>query len=420
MPNINYITNLLGISGFKVVSIEITKIGFRKGVILNMERINKNQFYCSNCGQMVSKGIPYRQRFVQHLPLWDYVTFLRFMEYRVICPNCGLKVEALDWIDRYARVTTLLANLVSELCKVMTNKAVSIFLSLHRTTVKNIDKAAIQKVHKERFLDGIKVLGIDEISVGRGHNYWHLVSALEGPRGPEMLYIGEGRKEKDLKGFWKWFGKERTSKITHVVMDMWKGFINSVKAHCPECSIIYDKFHVIRHLLEALNKVRKQELSRAKGRFKGLLSGKKFILLSRQSHILGKSRKALNEILRFSKKLLKAYILKESFGHLWSYRSKSCAKRFFKAWVRDLRWSRLKPYHKFVQLIKNHLDGILSYCDKKLSLGYIEATNLKARNIIRRAYGYRDKEYMKLKIIQGCTPWMIKFQPWRFSFNNST
>ena len=419
MPKINYITNLLGISDFKVVSIEITKIGFRKAVILNLKRINVNQFYCSNCGQMVNKAIPYRERIIQHLPLWEYMTFLKFLEYRVICPNCGLKVEALPWLVRYARVTTVLADLVSELCKVMTNKAAGIFLNLHRTTVKDIDKAAIQNVQKERSLDGIKVLGIDEISVGRGHNYWHLVSALEGPRGPELLYVGEGRKEKDLRGFWKWFGKERAVMITYVVMDMWKGFINSFKAHCPGCNIIYDKFHVIRHLLEALNHVRKQELRRAKGRFKGLLAGKKFILLSRQAHVLGKSRKALNELLGFSKKLLKAHMLKESFGHLWSYKSKTWAKKFFESWVRDLRWSRLKPYHKFTKLIRRHIDGILSHCDKKVSLGFIEATNLKARNIIRRAYGYRDKEYMKLKIIQACTPWMVEFHPWRFSFNNS-
>jgi len=199
-------------------------------------------------------------------------------------------------------------------------------------------------------------------------------------------------------------------------MDMWNGFINSFRANCPNVSLIYDKFHIMRHLLEALNKVRKQVLRGAGKRLKGVLAGKKFILLSRQAHVRGNARIALNQLLSLSKQLFKAHILKESFGHLWSYRSKTWAKKFFHSWVKDLKWSRLKPYKKFAQMIERHLDGILAYCDKKVSLGFIEATNLKARNIIRRAYGYRDDEYMNLKIIQTCSS-LRKFHPWTSSFN---
>lgn len=78
----------------------------------------------------------------------------------------------------------------------------------------------------------------------------------------------------------------------------------------------------------------------------------------------------------------------------------------------QLKWSRLKPYHKFAKMVEEHLEGILAYCDNPVSLGYIESANLKARNVIRRAYGYRDKEYMRLKVIQACTPWMARFRPW--------
>lgn len=242
-----------------------------------------------------------------------------------------------------------------------------------------------------------------------------MVSALEGPRGPELLFVEKGRKERSLNKFWKWFGRKRGQRITHAVMDMWKPFKNSFKAHCPNIQIIYDKFHVIRHLLEALNEVRKQELRKAAGRFKGLLAGKKFILLSRQAHVRGKAREALNNLLAANHRLFKAHLLKESFSHLWSYNSKTWAIKFFQGWLAQLKWSRLKPYQRFAQLVEEHLDGILAYCDKKVSLGYIEASNLKARNVIRRAYGYRDKEYMKLKIIQACTPWMNQFHPWIFT-----
>ncbi len=417
MPDTDF-TRFLGFKGFKVNKIALEQVRDKSRVIVDLTREPGYRFRCSECGQEVEEVTPYRQRMVQHLFVWQHVSFVRFQEYRVICPQCGLKVESLPWLDSYARVTRLLAALVAELCKVMTNQAVGLLCALHTGTVKAIDKAALERAQSERTLDGITKLGVDEIAVGRGHHYWHLISALDGTHGPELLYIGEGRKEKDLEGFWKWFGVGRTSLITHGLMDMWKGFIRSFRSHCPNITIIFDKFHILRHLSEALNKVRNSELVRAKGRFRGLLAGKKFILLSRQAHVRGKARTSLNDLLSFSKKLAKAHLLKESFRHLWSYRSKTWARKFFTAWVKDLRWSRLKPYHTFVKMVEKHLDGILACCDTQVPLGFIEATNLHARNIIRRAYGYRDKQYMKLKIIQACSH-LGEFHPWVPSFNNS-
>jgi transposase len=417
MPEEN-LTTLLGFPGFRVVDMKVQKRGWRSRVILSLERERGFPFKCSECKQEVEEVTAYRKRWIRHLFLWQHVTLLRFQQYRVICPRCGLKVESLPWLARYERVTTPLAAMVAELCKVMTNKAVGLLMELHTGTVKAIDKAAMIQAQAARPLDGITVLGVDEIAVGKGHHYWHLVSAMDGPRGAELLYIGEGRKEKDLKPFWKWFGSERTALITHAVMDMWKGFIKSFRAHVPQIVLIFDKFHILRHLSEALNKVRKQEFVKAKGKFRGLLAGKKFVLLSRQAHVRGKARQALNDLLAFSKKLAKAHLLKESFVHLWSYRSKTCARRFFDAWVKDLRWMRLKSYEKFAQMVEKHWDGILAAKDKQVKLGYIEATNLHARNIIRRAYGYRDTEYMKLKIIQACSS-LGAFRPWNPSFNIS-
>lgn len=410
------LTTLLGLKGFHVKKLEKEGRGWRRRVVVTLGRDRGYRFRCSGCGAAVEKAARYQERTVQHLPLWQHVTVIRLQVYRVICPDCGLKVEALPWLAPYARVTTLLASMVAEMCKVMTNKAVGMLYELHTHTVKDIDKAAIQKAQAGRPLDGITKLGIDEIAVGKKHNYWHLVSALDGPRGPELLYIGEGRKEKDVEGFWHWFGAERTAQITHGIMDMWKGFIRSFRSHCPSIVIIFDKFHILRHLSEALNKVRKQEFAKSSGRFRGLLAGKKFVLLARQARVRGKARDALYEIFSSSKKLATAHFLKEIFRRLWSYRSKTWAKKFFADWVRALRWTRLKPYYRFVRMIEKHLDGILACCDTRVPLGFVEANNLHARNIIRRGYGYQDKEYMKLKIIQACSSLGI-FRPWNPSFN---
>lgn len=414
-----YLTALLGIQGFRVRRVELQTRGERTAAIVHLVRTTPG-FLCGRCQQPVAAAYDSRVQEIQHMTLWEHLTILRFRRVRVDCPACGVVTEALPFVARYARITTALASLVAELCKVMTNQAVAVLQALHRGTVKAIDRHALEAVQATRSLEGITVLGADEIAVGKGQTYWTMISALEGPRGPELLQIVEGRKERNLKRFWRWFGKRRAKRVTHAVMDMWKPFRNSFTAHCPNIQIMYDKFHVIRHLLNALNAVRQAEFKQAAGRFRGLLAGKKFILLSRQAHVRGKARQALNHVLGANRKLLKGHLLKEAFGQLWSYRSQTWARKFFAGWKAQLKWSRLTPYHKFVKMVEAHFDGILAHCDKQVSLGYIESTNLKARNVIRRAYGYRDKAYMKLKIIQACTPWMRQFRPWALTHTNSS
>lgn len=177
MPTIDYLTSLLEIQGFRVVKVERKIENERSGVILELERTTKN-YICSGCGRQLTNAYDSRLQVVQHLSLWQHVTYLRFKRYRLKCPDCGVKVEALDFVDKYARVTTALSALVYELCKVMTCKAAALFQCLHRGTVKAIDKGRLQKAQKERPLNGITAIGIDEISIGKGHNYWHLISAL--------------------------------------------------------------------------------------------------------------------------------------------------------------------------------------------------------------------------------------------------
>lgn len=413
MQQKNYLTKLLGIQGFTVKKVEIQREGEIERVVIDLDRVEK-RYRCSCCAEEVSSRHSSWIQEVNHLHLWKYQTILRFEKVKVRCPRCGVKVEEVDFLEKNKRVTKELSHQVSELCKVMTVNDVATFEWIDWHTVKEIDKRAIEKAQSERDLSGIKVLGVDEISVGSGHNYLHVISSLEGPNGSEVLYVGEGRKEEDLKPFWGWFGQDRVKTVTHGVMDMAKGFIKSFKTNCPSIKIIYDKFHVVRHLHNALNEVRKSEFKKAGKVMKGILCGKKFILLSRKKNLKGKARAALQGLLKVNRRLYKAHLLKESFSQLWSYKYKGNAQRFFERWKEQLKWSRLEPYQKFATMIEKHKDGIFTYCDKKVPLGYIEGTNLKAKNIIRRAYGYRDKEYMKLKIIQGCSSIGI-FHPYPYA-----
>lgn len=358
MQQKDYLTELLKFQGFFVKGKKIEKEGDVEKVILYLERKEK-VYTCSSCGKKVSSKHSCWMQEVKHLPVFKYQTILRFEKVKVRCPNCGIKIERLNFLDKHGRVTKELSHQVSELCKVMTTKDVAIFEGLNWKTVKEIDKRAIERAQRRRNLDGISTLGIDEIAVGKGHKYLHMISSLDGPNGCEVLYVGDGRKEENLEPFWDWFKIYRAEKITHAVMDMWKGFIKSFRKHCPNIRIIYDKFHIIRHLLNALNEIRKAEFKKAGGEMKGLLCGKKFILLSNMKNLRKEAKTSLKELLQINSRLYKAYLLKECFGRLWSYTYKGSFLKFWKNWKNQLKWSRLEPYKKFAKMIDKHLDGII-------------------------------------------------------------
>jgi len=183
MEERNYLIELLGYQGFSIVDMEIERGDDVDKTIFMLDRV-KREYVCSGCGRIFITYYDSRIQEVKHLAIWKYQTILMFEKVRVNCSSCGVRVEKLEFLDRYARVTKELAHQISELCKVMTIEDVATLQSLHWETVKEIDKRTIERAQAKRDLSKITVLGIDEISVGRGHKYWHIISSLEGANGP--------------------------------------------------------------------------------------------------------------------------------------------------------------------------------------------------------------------------------------------
>lgn len=187
---------------------------------------------------------------------------------------------------------------------------------------------------------------------------------------------------------------------------MWKPFRNATHEKAPQAAILFDKFHVMRHLGEALDKVRKSEYARLSGKERRYIRGQKYTLLSHQENLSTDGRKALKTLLAANKRLNTAYLLKESFGQLCDYQREGWARRFFENWRTSLKWQRLPSYVKFAEMIDRHWDGIAAYCkpENKVSLDFVEGLNNKIRVIQRRAYGLRDEEYLRLKILTCMLP----------------
>jgi transposase len=206
--------------------------------------------------------------------------------------------------------------------------------------------------------------------------------------------------------FYEWLGPAKTKRIRLAVMDMWKPFEQSTRQKAPQASILYDKFHVIGHLNKALDKIRTSEYARLTGKDRKFIKGQKYTLLSHRTNLTIKGRKSLKLLLTANKRLNTAYILKEQFGQLWSYQSETWARKFFDNWKASLKWQRLEPYEKFARMIERHWDGIAAYChpSNKVALGFVEGLNNKIRVIQRRAYGLRDEEYLRLKVLTCTLP----------------
>lgn len=324
---------------------------------------------------------------------------------RVECRRCGkVKRERLEFVADNPFYTKRFAYYVGRRCRSATIKDIAEELKLDWHAVKELDKQYMAAQLAKAGSPGPKVIGIDEVSISKRHTYRIVVSDLV--RGRPIWFGGEDRSEASMAQFYQWLGKRKSQRIGLAVMDMWKPFRKATKAHAPSAAILFDKFHVMRHLGEALDKVRKSEYARLSGKQRHYIKGQKYTLLSRWENLTLEGRQALKTLLAANKRINTAYLLKESFGQLWSYEHEGWARRFFENWRASLKWQRLKPYEKFAEMIDRHWDGIAAYCkpENKVSLGFVEGLNNKVRVIQRRAYGLRDEEYLRLKILTCMLP----------------
>lgn len=342
---------------------------------------------------------------MRDLSCGDTRVYLELEVRRVHCRGCDtVKRERLDFLADNPFYTKRFAWFVGRRCRVSTIQDVANELHLDWHTVKELDKQYMAAQLARAGTPAPKVVGIDELSLRKGHIYRIVVSDLL--RGRLIWFGGVDRSEASLRQFYDWLGEKKVRRIRLAVMDMWKPFRHATQDRAPQAAILFDKFHVMRHLNEALDKVRKAEYARLQGKERRYIKGQKYVLLSSRENLTLDGRRALKTLLAANKRLHTAYLLKESFGQLWSYQREGWARRFFEQWRASLKWQRLKPYEQFAEMIERHWDGIAAYCraENKVSLGFVEGLNNKVRVIQRRAYGFRDEEYLRLKLLTCMLP----------------
>jgi len=340
------------------------------------------------------------RRLVRDMSCGDVRIYLDVEVRRVKCTSCGkVKRESLNWLSRNPFYTKRFAWYVGRRCRSMTVQDVAKELKLDWHAVKALEMEYMAEQLRRNPVAAPRAIGVDEVSIRKRHTYRIAVSDLVRKR--PIWFGGEDRSEASLDRFYLWLGPKRIKKIEIAVMDMWKPFTNSTRNNISQAAIVYDKFHVMRHLGDALDEIRKMEYRRLSGKDRAYIKGQKYTLLSRRENLTMEGRKALKKLLGANKRLNTAYLLRETFGQLWSYQTEGWARRFFDNWKASLKWQRLKPYEKFAAMVERHWEGVAAYSHprNKVPLGFVEGLNNKIRVIQRRSYGLRDEEYLRLKIL---------------------
>jgi len=289
-------------------------------------------------------------------------------------------------------------------------KAVAARHNLSWGTVKSIDKDLIELRLSKRNLSGLRRLGIDEVAMAKRHRYLTVVTDLQARK---VVWVGEGRKSRNLAGFFKALPEATRRRINVVAIDMWEAYRKSVKKWLPNAQIVFDKFHVVEHLNKALDEVRKNEARRLDKDDRKILKRKRWVLLKGAENLSPEQQGTLQELMDANANLQKAYLLKEEFRDFyrtdfkWHWRRglfkriAELARNALQGWVKRARESLLVPLVKFCRMVERHEEGILRYFVKRVTGGISEGMNNKIKVVKRRAYGYRDPAYFILKIYQS-------------------
>jgi transposase len=355
----------------------------------------ERKLVCSGCGRSVSEIAEVCEREIRDLPCFEYRTTVVIEVYRLRCPDCGVKTEKVAQLPSKAPFSKRFEDAVGEACESAAARRVAKQVGLAASRVRSIDLRYLERWAAGRRQPGLRQLGVDEIHLGKKQKFLTVASNLESG---EPLWFGRERKKETLDEFFQDELSARQRRgIEAACVDMWEPYRQSIEQWAPDCRIVYDKFHVMQHANRAVDEVRRAEFFRKGGRMRGLVKGKRWLLLTRWVNLTVGKRRQLNELFTLNRRLLKAYLLKEGLDRLWEYRYEGAMVRYFKGWMDQLRWQRLVPFQKLAEMLLDHFDGILNYCRTKVALGVVEAINGNIKTLLRRGRGYTNLRYLLLK-----------------------
>jgi transposase len=326
----------------------------------------------------------------------------------VTCPECRAECSIADhtpqrtWrhLDTMRFETILRARVPRAKCKACGNvKSAAGLLGLDWDSVHRIMQRAVERGLARRQLDSLPYVGIDEKSFRRGQNYISILTDLTGAR---VLEVTEGRDEEAANALWDNIPPEQAEQVEAVAIDMWPAFVNSAETNAPEAEIVHDRFHISKHLNDAVDQVRRQEHKTLKQAGDETLKGTKQLWLFNPENLREEKWLEFQPLKDLELKTSRAWAIKEQFRWFWEYRYAGNARKFFVRWNGWAARSRLKPIMKVAKMLKKRLDNLLSYFRHGITNSMSEGFNSRIQTIKSNARGFRAFENFRTRILFYC------------------
>lgn len=389
-----FLKNLFPFKGYKFCVLEC-----ENRVVLELKS-RRNCGICPSCNKRTSNVETEYERKVRDLNLAELKCYIKFTQKKIRC-KCGYRgLEKLDFVAKSRRVTKRMEAYIVSLCEKTSLKEVAEVVDLNWKTVKFIDynyiKSLLPKISEMK----IKRIAIDEIAIMKGHKYLTIIRDYDTGI---AIKIAIGRTYEVTSNALASLGKEVLDKIEYASLDMWDPYIKAIKEQCPNVKLVFDKFHVVKKINEAIDKVRKNVFAQAEPEERKRMKHKRFIILKKNSNLKPKQKEELNELMKSNEKLYKSYILKEQIISIFDEKKATFDQinKRINTWFENILSNDLEEFHPVVKTMNNYFYGILNYFRYGMTNAISEGFNTKINVIKRRAFGFKDIQYFMLKIYQN-------------------
>jgi transposase len=395
----NHYAQLLGIgSPWEVKSVELKLANKKVEIELGWQWGAEAK--CPECGRECSIHDSAPERTWRHLDTMQFETLIRARTPRADCPEHGVKTMKVPWaapqgrftvlFERFAVEVLLASGSISQACEL---------LGINWDTAQEIMRRAVERGLEGRQLEDLKHLGMDEKSFKRGHSYITLLTDLDRSR---VLDVVEERTTEAADQLWETLSPEQKQAIEAVAVDMWEPFIQTIKKQVPQADVVHDKFHVSKYLGEAVDKVRRQEHKELMAEGDETLKGTRQLWLYNPQNFSPDQAEEFSTLKDLQLKVARAWAAKELFSKFWGYQEEGWARRFFKDWFGWVSRSRLKPVIEVAQMLKRHLENLLTYLKHHITNAVTEGLNSKIQSLKSAARGFRNFRNYRIRILFFC------------------
>ena len=388
MSNIKLLYRILRLQGMK-----ITRFWFAnqdRELHLSVKPY-KNGCRCPECGR--------RSKIVTHhttLRRWEDITlmglkvFLWYSPKEIRCLVHGRAQEEIPWAGAFARITCRLEWRISSLCQIMTQKAAAMILCMASSTLSNLLHRIITRTRSSHTIRGLVTIGVDEISYCKGRKFATIVYDLDRSK---VLWVGRGKGRKTIDRFFnEALDENQKARIRWASCDMSLAYINAIKHHCPNASLVIDRFHVVKSLNGAVDAVRKEQWRALDTTGRKAIKGLRWLLSLHSDNRSKGHTRFLNELRKGNRRIHRAWVLKDEFEHFWSYKNKRCAEKFLKRWITTALRSRIPTLKTFARTMRKHFENITAFIDRNLTNAVGEGLNRIIKIVKNRASGFRTLE----------------------------